>query len=118
MDATILSNDTDNKTQDTVHFIRPYWRDEIREEEVARLLEFKGEENANKKAEWRTLINFNDKYNEYRQEFVSILEKYETMREGHIARITISKHLIDLVDENVQPFHAPLYKLRPKRRHF
>lgn len=48
------------------------------------------------KNDWRTLVNFNEKYNDYRRKRLSMLEQCETILDDHIARITVAKNRIDL----------------------
>ena len=116
MDASSLSNDRTKGNDETINAIPLYRRDENRDERMARHFEVKETDGKNEKTDWRTLINFNDEYAEYRDEFISMLEKYESMWDGHIGQITVAKHRIDLVDEGMRPIHAHPYRAGPKRR--
>lgn len=76
---------------------------------MGRYFEVKRKESKNEKADWRTLIKFNDRYAKYRQKFMTMLEKYGPIWDGHIGRTNVTKHRMELIDKNTQSIYKHRY---------
>lgn len=65
---------------------------------------------------WNEEIQLSDKYSNYRGKFLTFLSKFQSMLDGHLCRITVSKHRIELTPENTQPIRSAPYRTSPKAR--
>lgn len=68
-------------------------------------------------ADWRKKVNLSNNYSQYRQEFIQMLEPFSKMWDGHLGRISVAKHRIDLMSGST-PVHSAPYRAGPKVREF
>lgn len=59
--------------------------------------------------DWQNQINFNEKYEEYRQQFEEMLSKYVTIQGGHLGGILMTKHRNQL-SKNTSPAYFHPYR--------
>lgn len=66
------------------------------------------------KQDWRDTIDLSEEYAAYRAEFITMLEPFPAMWDGHLDLITIATHCIKLDPSNCWPVHAAPYRAGPK----
>lgn len=88
------------ETCDTVRRTPLYRRSEDFNTRMARHFQFTRQKS--EKEIWLVDVNSTyDNYEDIRQKFLSMLEKYETLWRVHIGRVTVSRHGVDPVDNKV-----------------
>lgn len=113
-DVSGCLDDAVNNTSSTVNAIPLQLKNEKHNTGMTRPFEAKREDNANETIDKGTLRNINEAYSEYRREFVLMVQKYETICDGHIQRIDVENHRIDLVGKNKARSHAHSYRVVSK----
>lgn len=64
-------------------------------------------------ADWRKEVNLSDNYSQYQQVFIQMLQAFSNMWDGHLGRISVAKHRIDLTP-GASPIHSAPYRARTK----
>lgn len=57
------------------------------------------------------------KFEQHCQAFLEMITKFKSMSEGHLRRINVSKHRIDLCQKEVRPVHSAPYQAGPTVSH-
>lgn len=70
-----------------------------------------------KRSEWRDQLNFNEKYDDYQQQFEEMVLKSATMLNERLNQLSVTKHFIHLSKEAAST-HPHLYRAGPSQRRF
>lgn len=68
--------------------------------------------------DWRKNVELLGKYSAYRDEIIYMMDKLDSIWDGHIGRIKEVKHRIELTLETDRPIHISLYPAGPAARQF
>lgn len=68
--------------------------------------------------DWQEVVKFVKKYSQFREEFVDILSKFQTTRDGNLGHNIVAKYRIERLNENLQPVHSAPYCAGPMTREF
>lgn len=71
----------------------------------------------NQKEDRKNQLNFNQKNDEYRQDFDTLMSKFSLMCDGHLGRILVTKHHIQLSMET-PPIYSHPYRAGPRQIQF
>lgn len=67
--------------------------------------------------DWKHKNLFQDRYSAYRDESISMLTDFQSMREEQLGPMTVVKHRIELADEKTQPFARLLTVVEQRAKH-
>lgn len=65
---------------------------------------------------WTEQVQFNKRYSEWRLAFMKVMEKYQSMWEGHFGQISVAEPRINLGPPDAAPIYAATYRSRPRQR--
>lgn len=65
---------------------------------------------------WRGTEQLNKEFSVFKQPFMEMMERFESMWDCHPGRITVSKHRIVLNSLDAPPIHSTPYRAGPKQR--
>lgn len=68
--------------------------------------------------DWSGEVKISEPYSAYRNEFMKILTESQMTWDGHLARISLAKHCIELFGNRTQPVHSAPYRAKPKTQQF
>lgn len=72
-------------------------------------------DNEKQETKWRDQINFNEKYDGYRQKFEEMLSRYPTMLDEPLSRVSVTKHRIQF-SQDTSPVHSLFYRAGPRQK--
>lgn len=95
----------------------PVFSDKIdRDDHVRQQEQIKVEDDQKLKDNWQQQLKFNLKYDEYQPEFESLMSNYKSIWNGHLGRIFVTKHRIELTTAEHRPVHSPTHRAGPCQR--
>lgn len=68
--------------------------------------------------DWHDEFEISKPYYAYRDELMNMLAEFQLMSGGHLGRIIVATHFIDLLDGNTQSSYSEPHRARPKTREF
>ena len=82
---------------------------------ITRHIEVQQHDEADLGNDWKTMVQVDPEYNEYREQLLQTLEPHATMWDGHIGTINLAKHRIEL-KEGAKPVYQQPYRAGPHQR--
>lgn len=67
---------------------------------------------------WRDKVKISQKYSTYRDDFIEMLIKFQSIWDSDIGRISVSNHCIKFSNDNTKPVHPACYLAGPTTREF
>lgn len=110
-----LPTTTLNPLEDPVSTVQLYKNQASKEVKLERNKVIAKEVAKKKALYWTEQLQFNDKYVEWNLQFINMMSRYASMRDGHTGRISVVSHRIYLNPTNVPPIHALPYRAGPEQ---
>lgn len=68
--------------------------------------------------DWKSEVQLLDEYAGYREQFLVMLIKFQSMWDGYLGQVNIAKHRTELMYEKTQPINSAPYWVGPMTREF
>ena len=88
-----------------------------REQARTRTAEIAKSDETRTEADWRSLVNIDEEFADRRDEITAMLDEFASMWDGHLGRVSIAKHRIEL-QPGARPSYSAPYRAGPKARDF